>query len=200
MNSVKLQYTKLICRNLFHFCILTTNSQKEKWRKHSHLLWEGRTQWLQSGCFFYFNLCISLLLLQLLKGCCLELKAYIMTQLQELASHPGAEAEILLFSSQELSWPGPPLNGYTKKLTHPPPPPPEPAWHGGDPGLIPGLGRPPGGGNGNPLQYSCLESLTDRGAWRATVHGATKSRTRVEWLSVPHWHQPNWQNTLASWV
>ena len=44
-----------------------------------------------------------------------------------------------------------------------------------DQGLIPGLGRSPGGGNGNPLQYSCLENPMDRGACRATVHGVTKS-------------------------
>ena len=44
-------------------------------------------------------------------------------------------------------------------------------------GLIPGLGRFPGVGNGNPLQYSCLGNSMDRGAWRATVHGVTKSRT-----------------------
>ena len=42
-------------------------------------------------------------------------------------------------------------------------------------GLIPGLGRSPGGRNGNPLQYSCLENSMDRGAWWATVHGVTKS-------------------------
>ena len=47
----------------------------------------------------------------------------------------------------------------------------------GDAGLIPGSGRSPGGGNGNPLQYSCLENPMDRGAWRATVHGVAKSRT-----------------------
>ena len=48
----------------------------------------------------------------------------------------------------------------------------------GDLGLIPGLGRSPGEGNGNnPLQYSCLENSMDRGAWWATVHGVTKSRT-----------------------
>ena len=41
--------------------------------------------------------------------------------------------------------------------------------------LIPGLGRSPGGGNGNPLQYSCLENSVDRGAWQATVFGVTKS-------------------------
>ena len=40
-----------------------------------------------------------------------------------------------------------------------------------DVGLIPGSGRSPGGGNGNPLQYSCLENPRDRGAWQSTVHG-----------------------------
>ena len=44
----------------------------------------------------------------------------------------------------------------------------------GDMGLIPGSGRSPGEGNGNPLQYSCLENPMDRGAWWATVHGVTK--------------------------
>ena len=46
-----------------------------------------------------------------------------------------------------------------------------------DPGLIPGLGGSPGEGNDNPLQYSCLENPMDRGAWWATVHGASKSWT-----------------------
>ena len=46
----------------------------------------------------------------------------------------------------------------------------------GDPGLIPGLGRSPGEGNGNPLQCSCLENSMDREAWRATVHGVAKVR------------------------
>ena len=46
-----------------------------------------------------------------------------------------------------------------------------------DTGSIPGLGRFPGGGHGNPLQYPCLETPMDRGAWRATVHGITKSQT-----------------------
>ena len=49
-----------------------------------------------------------------------------------------------------------------------------------DAGLIPGLGRPPGGGHGNALQYSCLENPMDTGAWQATVHGATKSQTRLK--------------------
>ena len=47
----------------------------------------------------------------------------------------------------------------------------------GDLGLIPGLGRFPGGVHGNPLQYFCLQSLMDRGAWRATVHGVTELDT-----------------------
>ena len=46
-----------------------------------------------------------------------------------------------------------------------------------DASSIPGLGRSPGGGNGNPLQYSYLENPMDRGAWQATVHGVAKSRT-----------------------
>ena len=50
-----------------------------------------------------------------------------------------------------------------------------------DKGSVPGLGRSPGEGNGNPLQYSCLEYSMDRGVWQATVPGVTKSRT---WLST----------------
>ena len=55
----------------------------------------------------------------------------------------------------------------------------ESACNARDPGLIPGSGRSPGEGNGNPLQYSCLENSMDRGAWRAIVHGVTKSQTRL---------------------
>ena len=47
----------------------------------------------------------------------------------------------------------------------------------GDSGSIPGSGKSPGEGNGDPLQYSCLENPLDRGAWWATVHGVTKSQT-----------------------
>ena len=46
-----------------------------------------------------------------------------------------------------------------------------------DEGLIPGLGRSPGGGNGNPLQYSCQENPMDRGAWEGRVHGFSKNQT-----------------------
>ena len=51
------------------------------------------------------------------------------------------------------------------------------AYNEGDLASIPGLGRSPGEGNGNSLQYSCLENPTDGGAWSATVHGVAKSRT-----------------------
>ena len=49
----------------------------------------------------------------------------------------------------------------------------------GDLGSVPGSGRSPGERNGYPLQYSSLENSMDRGAWRATVHGVVKSRTRL---------------------
>ena len=49
----------------------------------------------------------------------------------------------------------------------------------GDTGSIPGWGRSPGEGNGNPLQYSCLKNPMDRGAWWATVQGVAKIRTRL---------------------
>ena len=49
-----------------------------------------------------------------------------------------------------------------------------------DAGSIPGSGRSPRGGHGNRLQYSCLENPTDRGAWRDTGHGVTKSRTQLK--------------------
>ena len=53
------------------------------------------------------------------------------------------------------------------------------AYNAEDLGSIPGLGRSPGEGNGNPLQYSCLENPMNRGVWWATVHGVTKSETQL---------------------
>ena len=53
------------------------------------------------------------------------------------------------------------------------------AHNAGDPGSIPELGRSPGEGNGNPLQYSCLENSMDGGAWWAIVHKIAKSQTRL---------------------
>ena len=53
-----------------------------------------------------------------------------------------------------------------------------------DTGLIPGWGRSPGGGNGSPLQYSCLETPINRGAWWAVVHRVAKSQTQLKQLSM----------------
>ena len=61
----------------------------------------------------------------------------------------------------------------------------ESAYNAGDLGSIPGLGRSPGEGNGNPLQYSCLENPMDGGAWLATVHGVTKSWTQPSDFTYP---------------
>ena len=69
----------------------------------------------------------------------------------------------------------------------------ESAYNAGDPGSIPGSGRSPGEGNGNPLQYSCLENPKDEGAWRATVHGVARvgldlatSHHTVSFLTLLH--------------
>ena len=67
--------------------------------------------------------------------------------------------------------------------------PPASAGNTGDASSIPGSGRSPGGGNGNPLQYSFLENPMDRGAWQATVHGITKSQTWLgDWTQSTHTH------------
>ena len=63
----------------------------------------------------------------------------------------------------------------------------------GDLGLIPGSGRSPGEGNGNPLQYSCLENPMDGGAWWATVHGVTKSQTRLS--NFTFFHFASWKKS-----
>ena len=55
-----------------------------------------------------------------------------------------------------------------------------------DLGSVPGSGKTPGGGHGNPLQYSCLENPMDRGAWWATVHRVAKSGTRLKQPTTAH--------------
>ena len=70
----------------------------------------------------------------------------------------------------------------------------------GDVGSIPGSGRSPGGGQGNPLQYSCLENPMDRGAWRATVHGVMKSWTRLKQLSMHAHERDVWVSLVAQGV
>ena len=55
-----------------------------------------------------------------------------------------------------------------------------------DTGSIPGLGKSPGGGHGNPLQFSCLGNPMDKGAWQATAHRVAKSQTQLKQLSHAH--------------
>ena len=62
----------------------------------------------------------------------------------------------------------------------------ESACNAEDPSSIPGSGRSPGEGNGNPLQYSCLENPMDGGAWRAIVHGVAKSWTQLSDFTIPY--------------
>ena len=63
----------------------------------------------------------------------------------------------------------------------------ESACNAGEPGLIPGSARSPGEGNGNPLQYSCLENPMDRGAWRATVHIVQQRELYSICHDIPQW-------------
>ena len=92
------------------------------------------------------------------------------TPVATLSTHP----VFLVFLALDMTW-GLPQWLSSKEST----------CHAGDVGSIPWLGRSPKGGNGNPLQYSCLENPTDRGAWKATVNGVAKSWT---WLSNTHTH------------
>ena len=81
--------------------------------------------------------------------------------------HAAANGIISFFKTEKYPTKGFPVGSVVKT----------PPAQAGDMGLIPGLGRSPGEGNVNPLQYSCLENPMDRGAWRATVHGVAESRT-----------------------
>ena len=69
--------------------------------------------------------------------------------------------------------------------------PPDNARDSGYMDLIPGVGRSPGGGNDNPLQYSYLENPMDKGTWRAAVYGVEKSRTWLSLYARVHWHLIN---------
>jgi len=70
------------------------------------------------------------------------------------------------------------------------------ACNEGDLGSIPELGRSLGEGNGNPLQYSCLENPRDRGAWWATVQGISKSQTRLSDFTFTFFHLPIYSSSL----
>ena len=69
----------------------------------------------------------------------------------------------------------------------------------GDTGLIPGSGRTPREGNGNPLQYSCQKDPMNRGAWKATVHGVAKSRTQLNTQTHAHTHTLTHAHTHTNW-
>ena len=71
--------------------------------------------------------------------------------------------------------------------------PPTNAGDSGDVGLIHELGRSPGEGSDNPLLYACLENSMDRGGWWATVHGVTKSWTRLSRHAHTHTHTPHFE-------
>ena len=73
----------------------------------------------------------------------------------------------------------------------------ESACKEGDPGLISGLGRSPGEGNGSPLQYACLENPMDRGAWRATVHGESHGERSLAGYSP--WGHKELDMIVATW-
>ena len=76
----------------------------------------------------------------------------------------------------------------------------ESACNAADSGLIPGLGRSLGKGNGNSLQYSCLENFMDRGSWQGTVHGIPKSGTYLSFHFHNSKHQPSSTIFLISWT
>ena len=71
------------------------------------------------------------------------------------------------------------------------------AYNAGDPGLSPGLGRFPGEGNGNPLQYSCLENPRERGTWWAAVYGVAQSRLVVQMVKNPPAMRETWVPSLG---
>ena len=94
---------------------------------------------------------------------------------QSLAEMSGLQTFIVLGNQDSLS--EPPLLVWASQVVLVVKNPPADAGDIEDMGLIPGMGRAHGGEHGNPLQYSCLENLTDRGVWWATVPTATQSQT-----------------------
>ena len=85
------------------------------------------------------------------------------------------------YVSRTLNWPQPSRSGFPAGSDGK-----ESAYNAGDPGPIPGSGRSPGEGKGNPPQYSCLETPMDRGAWGATVHGVAESDRTEQFLLSLH--------------
>ena len=69
-----------------------------------------------------------------------------------------------------------------------------------DTGSIPALGRSPGAGHRDPLQYSCLENAMDRGAWRVIVHGVTKNQTRLKRVSMHTYRHTHPNAHMSPWL
>ena len=65
-------------------------------------------------------------------------------------------------------------------------------------GFVPRVGNIPGGGNGNPLQHSCLENSMDRGAWQVEVHGIAKSQTQLSLLTFENGWRHKWNTFLST--
>ena len=100
--------------------------------------------------------------------------------------HNSVDLQSLLFTSSFLDF----LGGSDGKAS---------VYNAGDPGLSPGLGRSPGEGTGNPLQYYCPQNPMDRGAWQAAVYGVAKSRTRLSDFISLHFTSSFLNDTLARW-
>ena len=130
---------------------------------HFHGSWKRRQHWGCPNCLLNFSAIVAFLV-----GLCLAFAGqegvFLHKMMLALQCFSGVGFNQL--HSTEYDFPG----GSDGKAS---------VYNEGNPGLIPGLGRSPGEGNGNPLQDYCLENPMDRGAWQATVHGVAKGQTRL---------------------
>ena len=150
------------------------------------LLWRN----VYSGVLPIFNWVVLLLLLSCRKCLyILEVKPFLVTLFANIFSQP-IDCFFILFMISFAIQRGFPGGTVVKNLS-------VSEWNARDTGSIPMSWRSPGAGNGNPLQYSCLESSMDRGAWQATVHRVTKSQTRLDRVST-HTHHSNHDHNIVS--
>ena len=136
--------------------------------------WEGETQ-----CHWKVGWWLSLVVFKVLWDMPFEMSSWVQwrEQLNKLINEKHLEKCLAqIKQSVNLSW-GFQVVLVIKNL-------PASAGDLRDEGSVPESGRSPGGGHGNPLQYSCLDNHMDRGAWWDTVHRVTKSQIRLKWLST----------------